>query len=173
MKRLMLTESIYNLFDLGVYIEMVQHAKTKRFKMAPMIFFKHLLFGKGYKNITPPQLERLLKRKNSGTLVIDLREKKSFTKMHIPGAILHPFDDFIGNVLMDKGYKTHRNQSIILVCDTGQKSRVAGSILLEEGFNRVISLKRGMRRWRRWEKLKKSCLQKNSIGMYFCGSIIG
>ncbi len=172
MKRLILAESIYNLFDFGVYVEMVQHAKTKRFKMAPMTFFKHLLFGKGYTNYTPLQLERVLK-KNPRTLVIDLREKKSFTRMHIPGAILHPFDDFIGNVLMDDGYKANKAQSIILVCDTGQKSRVAASILLEEGFNKVISLKRGMRRWRRWEKLKQSCLERNSIGMYVCGSIMG
>ncbi len=171
MKRLILAESIYNLFDFGVYVEMVQNAKKKRFKMAPMTFFKHLLFGKGYKNITPPQLERVLK-KDPRTLVIDLREKKSFARMHIPGAILHPFDDFIGNILMDNGYQACKDQSITLICDTGQKSRVAASILLEEGFNNVISLKRGMRRWRRWEKLKQGCLEGNSIGMYFCGSIM-
>ncbi len=171
MKRLILSESIFNLFDLGVYVEMAQHAKKKRFKMAPATFIKHLIFGKGYKNYTPPQLERVLKKKDP-VLVIDLREKKSFARMHIPGAILHPFDDFIGNILMDNGYEGNKEQSIILVCDTGQKSKVAASILREEGFGKVFSLKRGMRRWRRWEKLKQGCQAKNSIGINLCGSIM-
>ena len=60
-------------------------------------------------------------------------------------------------------------KSIILVCDTGQKSRVAASVLIDEGFSKLVSLKRGMRRWHRWEMLKLNCQKKSSVGSYFCG----
>ncbi|MCP4671298.1 MAG: rhodanese-like domain-containing protein [Desulfobacula sp.] len=173
MKRLTMIESIYNLLDFGVYVEMVQNAKKKRFQMAPKTFLKHLFFGRGYKNLTPPQLETFLKNEESQSIVIDLREKKSFKKEHIPGAILYPFDNFLGNILMDGGYEDHKNQPIILVCDTGQKSRVAASVLIEEGFSKLISLKRGMRRWHRWEKLKLNCQKKSSVGLHFCGGLFG
>ena len=169
MKRLTMIESIYNLLDFGVYVEIVQNAKKKRFQMALKIFLQHLFFGRGYKNLTPPQLETFLKNEDSQSIVIDLREKKSFKREHIPGAILHPFDDFLRYILVDGGYEDYKNQPIILVCDTGQKNRVAASVLIEEGFSKVVSLKRGMRRWHRWEKLKLSCQKKSRGGLYFCG----
>jgi rhodanese-related sulfurtransferase len=41
-------------------------------------------------------------------------------------------------------------KKLFLVCDTGHMSRVTGSVLAEERFNKVYSLKKGMRRWYRW-----------------------
>ncbi len=159
MPRLSLIESFYNRMDIGIFMEMVHHARKVHIKMSPKTFIKHLIFGKGYDELTPPQLSRKLSSPEIAPLIVDLREKGKFRKGHINGAVLHPFDDFLGDILMDDGYSAYKNSLVVLVCDTGQKSRVAASVLSDEGFTKVVSLNRGMRRWNRWEKLLSRCGQ--------------
>ena len=115
---------------------------------------KRLISGKGYKTLTPPQLSRKLADKGNNTLIVDLRETKESQKGHIQGAISRPFDDFLKDVVKDELYSDDLNREIILVCDTGSLSKVAGAIMAEdEGFTHVYSLSGGMRRWDRWMKL--------------------
>jgi rhodanese-related sulfurtransferase len=160
MQRLALVESVWNRLDIGIYMEIWKHARKVRINMAPGIFMKHLFFGKGYHELTPPRLSRKLNHPETAPLIVDLREKHKFRKGHIKGAVLHLFDDFLGEVLMDDGYADYKDRLVVLVCDTGQKSRVAASILSDEGFTRVVSLNRGMRRWSRWEWLLSRCGQE-------------
>jgi len=78
---------------------------------------------------------------------------------------LHPFDDFLKSVLMDRDYREFKQRKLVLVCDTGHQSRVAASILAEEGFAKAYSLNRGMRRWSKWQNLlrvhKRSLLSRS------------
>ena len=67
--------------------------------------------------------------------------------------VSHSFDDFLKSVLIDGGYKEFKSKNVVLVCDTGHKSRVAASILSEEGFVYAASLNGGMRRWKKWQNL--------------------
>jgi rhodanese-related sulfurtransferase len=120
-------------------------------------FFKYLLWGEGYYELTPPQLSEKFKNGKLNTIVIDLREKDRFEKSHIEGSISSPFDDFLKSVLVEQKYSEYLEKDIVLVCDTGHMSRVAGSVLAEEGFKKVYSLKGGMRRWQRWQNLLRYC----------------
>jgi rhodanese-related sulfurtransferase len=93
--------------------------------------------------------------------------KEQFEKGNIETAISVPFDAFIKSVLVDQKYADYLDKEIVLVCDTGHMSRVAGAILAEEGFKNIYSLSRGMRRWNRWQKIltqynNRQKIQKNN-----------
>jgi rhodanese-related sulfurtransferase len=158
MKKITIIESVINFFDFGFIIETIKNSMKHKFELDILEFFKHLLWGEGYYELTPPQLSAKLKNGKLNTLVIDLREKDRFEKSHIEGSISSPFDDFLKSVLVEQKYSDYLEKDIVLVCDTGHMSRVAGSALAEEGFKKVYSLKRGMRRWRRWQNLQTSLI---------------
>ena len=173
MKTLKIIESIKNFLDVGVIIESLNNARKRRFEMDMVEFLKQLFWGKGYDNITPPQLSEKVAKRGNDVLVIDLREKEQFEKGNIETAISAPFDAFIKSVLVDQKYADYLDKEIVLVCDTGHMSRVAGAILAEEGFKNIYSLSRGMRRWNRWQKILTQCnrqkYEKNSLLASFCG----
>jgi rhodanese-related sulfurtransferase len=168
MERLVMIESAYNAMDIGIFKDVIQNSLKTRFEMGPKEFLKHLMFGKGYGELTPPQLRLKLESPEKKPLIIDLRDKHKFRKGHIGGAVLHPFDDLLRQILMDDGYRGYKESPIVLVCDTGHQSRVAASVMADEGFLKVSSLKRGMRRWNRWEKLASNCRQSRSKGFHIC-----
>ena len=172
MKMLKIIESIRNFLDVGVIIESIKNARKRRFEMGMVEFLKQLFWGKGYDNITPPQLSEKAEKRGNDFLVIDLREKEQFEKGSIETAISNPFDAFLKSVLVDQKYADYLDKEIVLVCDTGHMSRVAGAILAEEGFKKTYSLSGGMRRWNRWQKILTQCnsqkYKNNSLLASFC-----
>lgn len=62
MAQLVMIESIYNALDMGIFITMLRNALKTRFEIGSKEFIKHLIFGKGYHELTPPQLSRNLSR---------------------------------------------------------------------------------------------------------------
>jgi rhodanese-related sulfurtransferase len=168
MHKLSMIESVYNLLDMGIFLEIAKRARKTRIEMDPKNFLKHLILGKGYKEYTPLQLSNVLKKKGDAPLIVDLRDKDTFKKSHIPEAVQHPFDFFLRDVLINDGYAAYKNRPIVLVCDTGQKSKVAASILSDEGFSNVFSLNRGMRRWTRWQKVLSNCRLNRDKPFHIC-----
>lgn len=169
---LTIIESIRNIFDFGIIAELISNARKRRLEMDIVEFLKQLFWGKGYYNITPPQLSEKMEKGGNDILLIDLREKEQFEKSNIEAAISSPFDAFLKSVVIDQKYADYLDKEVVLVCDTGHMSRVAGAILAEEGFKKVYSLSRGMRRWERWQKMvaQYSSLKykKNSLLMSCC-----
>ncbi len=152
MNRLAMIESIQNLFDCGVFIETFKNSLKVKMEMGMKEFIRHLLFGKGYYELTPPTLSEWMAL-NPDLLIVDLRDEEKYEKGHIEGAVPSPFDNFLKSILVDGEYGEFKEKKLTLVCDTGHKSRVAADILAEEGFVKAYSLKRGMRRWNRWRRL--------------------
>ena len=134
-------------------IESIKNSRKQSFEMDFREFIKHLLLGRGYANITPPQLSEKIKEGENKISIIDLRESEKFETSHIQNALSSGFDHFLKEVLIDGKYMDDLDREMILVCDTGHMSRVAGAILAEEGFRRIYSLKGGMRRWNSWQGL--------------------
>ena len=153
MKRIVIIERITNTFDLGYFREVFFRALKKEMEMGPKEFISKLFRARGFALLTPPNYETL-ERKSTDLLTVDLREKHQFDAGHLPGAVSHPFDDFLGAVLMEGGYRESQSSPVVLVCDTGHMSRVAAGILWEAGFKKVYSISRGMRRMNRWERIK-------------------
>ncbi|MBI9083977.1 MAG: rhodanese-like domain-containing protein [Desulfobacterales bacterium] len=152
-------ESIRNFFDCGIVIETLKNSLKVKMEMGLKDFIRHLIFGKGYAELTPPKLSQQ-RALNADLMIVDLREERKYVLSHIKGAVSHPFDDFLKSILMDGEYGEFKRKEMVLVCDTGHQSRVAASILAEEGFVHAFSLSRGMRRWNRWQNLLRT--QKGS-----------
>jgi len=152
MNTLATIEFIRNLFDCGVFFESLKNSIKVKMEMGAREFLRHLLFGRGYFEMTPPDLAEQMSR-HPDLLMVDLRGERKYEAGHIQGTVSHPFDDFLKSILMDGKYRESRQHRLVLVCDTGHKSRVAASVLAGEGFSKVYSLNRGMRRWERWQNL--------------------
>ena len=75
------------------------------------------------------------------TLVIDVRDADAYAKGHLANAVNIPFDDFEGKISDLEGYK---DQTIVLICNTGNKSGKAAQMLVDKGFTKVYNAEDGM-----------------------------
>ena len=155
MHLLAIIESIRNVFDCGIVIETLKNSLNTEMEMGLKDFIRHLLFGKDYAELTPPKLSEKMEL-HQELLIVDLRDERKYKQNHIKGAVSHSFDDFLKSILIDGEYSEFKPKDVVLVCDTGHQSRVAASILSEEGFVHAASLNRGMRRWNRWQTLLRN-----------------
>jgi rhodanese-related sulfurtransferase len=115
-------------------------------------FFTRLIRGRGFSQLEPSVLNRMLEEADPVPLMVDLREPGAFARGRIPGVIHRPFDDFLREVVAEERFEGHKDSDVVLICDTGQMSRVAGEILaLDLGFTRVHNLRGGMKRWWSYE----------------------
>ena len=79
----------------------------------------------------------------SDTLVIDIRDKESFDRGHIDGA-LNLSNDNIENFIS----KTNKEKSLIVCCYHGNSSQKAAEFLVNQGFLDVYSLDGGYEEWK-------------------------
>lgn len=101
------------------------------------------LFGgnAGYDNIDANAYETDYFKKNNHIL-IDVRTKAEFNRGHIPGAKNYPL-----NTLANDLKRLSKDKPIIVVCQSGNRSRSGAKILVNAGFDNVINLKGGTMRW--------------------------
>lgn len=149
-------ESLLNALDIGTVFESINNYRRRSWKVDIKEIIKYVLTGKGYTNITPPQTSRLLLENENSVQIFDLRDLEAYRKNHIKGSISEPIDDFLKGVYKGSYSPLKMDSKIILVCDTGQLSKVAAAIMSEEGFTQVYSIRGGMRRWNRWMKLSRN-----------------
>lgn len=91
--------------------------------------------------ITNHELEQKL---GDAPVILDVREPAEYAFFHIPGATLVPMvqlEERIGEL------KKFANQSIYVVCRTGNRSDVACQILAEHGFENLNNVVPGMSEW--------------------------
>lgn len=157
----LLLESFLNVMDIGAVFESINNYRKRSWKVDIREIIKYLIKGRGYKNLTPPQTSRLLSDNEESVHIIDLRETATYDKNNINGSISKPIDDFFKEVFEGTLFCKQADQRIVLVCDTGQLSKVAAAVLAEEGFTKVYSIKGGMRRWNRWMKLTRNMFFRN------------
>ena len=96
--------------------------------------------GEGYSDIDSAKTIELV-GETKKTLVIDVRDAVAYAKGHLVNAINIPFDEFEGKISDLEGYK---NQTIVLICNTGNKSGKAGKMLADNGFTKVYNAQDGM-----------------------------
>ena len=78
----------------------------------------------------------------SGGIIVDVRDRDEFARGHIPMAVNIPLQELRqGNISLPKG------KVIIVYCETGGRSTVAASILVEKGY-RVINTTGGLKGYR-------------------------
>lgn len=102
-------------------------------------------FGKNnaaYEEITAHQLEQ--KRQGASKVqIIDVREVYEYREGHIPGSKLIP----LGQLTRRLGEIGNKDQEVIVVCRSGNRSSHAARQLAGLGYNKVINLRGGMVGW--------------------------
>ncbi len=102
--------------------------------------------------IFPWDLETILENSAPPPLLVDIREPYEFQAGHIQGAINVPSG--ILETAAEEDYEDTvpelaqaREAEVILICRSGNRSVLAADTLQQMGFQRVVSVKTGMRGW--------------------------
>ena len=154
-------ESFYNAIDIGTIFEAINNYRRRSWQVDIGEIIKYMILGKGYTNLTPPQASRLFLENENNVHIVDLRETAAYKKNHINGSISRPFEYLLKEIYEGPYSYKKTDRKIVLVCDTGQLSKVAAAIMAEDGFTQVYSIKGGMRRWNRWMTLSQKIPFKN------------
>jgi rhodanese-related sulfurtransferase len=110
-----------------------------------MLFWS--IFGnrmRGIKEVDCPAALQLINHKNA--LVLDVREEGEYKAGHILNATLIPLgklSERIGEL------EKHREQPIVVVCRSGNRSGTACAMLGKRGFPQAYSLTGGVTAWQK------------------------
>lgn len=83
----------------------------------------------------------------SGAYLIDLRTKEEYEQGHIEGAVNIPYD-----FLEDYKKRLPRNRLLVLYCEWGTTSILAGRKLSQYGYD-VLSVNGGLQAYRRFSNM--------------------
>ncbi len=96
----------------------------------------------GTPQIDVDELDALLEQ---GTVhVIDVREDQEYKRGHVRGATHIPM-----RRLPDRAGRLRRDRRYAVICASGNRSRGATNLLLDEGFEGTVSVRGGTRAWAR------------------------
>jgi rhodanese-related sulfurtransferase len=78
----------------------------------------------------------------SGTFFLDVRTPEEWNEFHAPNSTLIPLDE-----LPNRLGELPKDQLIVVVCRSGNRSATGRDILLEAGFPEVTSMSGGLTEW--------------------------
>ena len=87
-------------------------------------------------------LKEVLNAQNKNVYFIDVRTTGEFKRSHIEGFINIPLGSDI------KEFEKFKNDTLYLLCLSGDRSGMACQILEKEGFKGAINVERGLLLWR-------------------------
>lgn len=110
--------------------------------------FNQFLYGvatgqePGYKSISAQKGLEIVETETN-VLTLDVRTPQEFTGPlgHIEGAKLIPVQELSNRV---KEIDQYKDKKVVLVCQSGNRSKVAGNILVQNGFKNVMEIETGM-----------------------------
>ena len=78
----------------------------------------------------------------AGTFLLDVREQEEWDSFHIPETTLIPLGELSSHL-----EELPRDQRIVVVCNSGNRSLNGAGILLDNGFTDVTSMTGGVTSW--------------------------
>ncbi len=81
---------------------------------------------------------------DSGLALIDVREPEDYQRGHVPGSRHFPLEDFVDEQVIET---LAGLGPLLLICNTGNRSRMAAEWLLEEGFEDLANVEGGVVAW--------------------------
>jgi rhodanese-related sulfurtransferase len=81
-------------------------------------------------------------KRNAGAFILDVREPQEWDQVHIPGATLVPLGQLPGRLS-----EIPKDQEVVVVCRSGNRSATGRDILLNAGYTTVTSMAGGMNQW--------------------------
>ena len=88
-------------------------------------------------------IEQASQLRDEGAFILDVREPDEWVNFHIPGSTLIPLGE-----LPDRLSEIPTGQKIVVVCNSGNRSKPGRDILLEAGFGEVTSMNGGVTGWK-------------------------
>jgi rhodanese-related sulfurtransferase len=79
----------------------------------------------------------------AGDFFLDVRTQEEWDEYRIPGATHIPLEE-----LAERVDEVPRDQNVVVVCRTGNRSQEGRDILLKAGFTQVTSMDNGISAWR-------------------------
>lgn len=86
-----------------------------------------------YLNISSEEAKRIMDS-DSDFVILDVRTEEEFAEGHIPGAILVPDYEIVEKV---EAIVTDKNQTILVYCRSGRRSKLAAQELLKLGYTDI------------------------------------
>lgn len=83
-----------------------------------------------------------IKLQDAGAFVLDVRELSEWQQVHIPGATSIPLGQLTSRVS-----EVPKDKQVVVICHSGNRSKVGRDALLQAGFTHVTSVNGGMNAW--------------------------
>ena len=84
-----------------------------------------------------------LAKRDSGAFILDVRQPEEWNEFHVPDSTLIPLPELASRV-----DELPKDQEIVIVCRSGNRSAQGRDILLDAGFTQVTSMAGGLTQWR-------------------------
>jgi rhodanese-related sulfurtransferase len=88
-------------------------------------------------------VEEAATKREAGAFILDVRQPEEWNEFHIPDATLIPLGELASRV-----DELPRDQEIVVVWRSGNRSQQGRDILLEAGFTQVTSMAGGVTQWK-------------------------
>ncbi len=81
-------------------------------------------------------------KREQGAFILDVRQPDEWQEFHIPDSTLIPLGD-----LPSRLNEVPKDQQVVVVCRSGNRSQSGRDILLNAGYNSVTSMSGGLKQW--------------------------
>jgi len=88
-------------------------------------------------------VEQAFQKREAGSFILDVRQPEEWEEYHLTGSTLIPLDE-----LAERVDELPRDQEIVVVCRSGNRSQAGRDILVEADFTQVTSMAGGLKEWK-------------------------
>ena len=88
-------------------------------------------------------VEEAAKMREQGAFILDVRTPEEWNEVHIPDSTLIPLDE-----LPNRVNEVPKDQDVVVVCRSGNRSQQGRDILLNAGYEQVTSMTGGVNEWK-------------------------
>jgi rhodanese-related sulfurtransferase len=88
-------------------------------------------------------VEEAVAKRDAGAFILDVRQPEEWNEFHVPDSTLISLSELPSRV-----DELPKDQEIVVVCRSGNRSAQGRDILLDAGFDQVTSMAGGLTQWR-------------------------
>jgi rhodanese-related sulfurtransferase len=88
-------------------------------------------------------VDEAVTKRDAGAFILDVRQPEEWNEFHVPDSALIPLGELAARV-----DELPKDQEIVIVCRSGNRSAQGRDILLDAGFTQVTSMASGLTQWR-------------------------
>ena len=88
-------------------------------------------------------VEEAVAKRDAGAFILDVRQPEEWNEFHVPDSTLIPLAELASRV-----DELPKDQEIVIVCRSGNRSAQGRDILLNAGFTQVTSMAGGLTQWK-------------------------